>query len=234
MGIPTFALPKFREPIPAREHKTPQHWIFSANEIKRLNSEERLRGIMFIHTIAMRMNLPTLAICAACLFYQRFLMIRDNDVYELAATCLFIACKAEECIQKVEKLAHICSNLVPEKQWVQKILKLEIKVCETIGFDFQVDDPIYPLLEYTQNLDPVVLQISYPIVFDSFKTTLGLQYQPQIIAGAALLIAMKVLNIKINVKMECLDAALQMIELYSPKKVVKLSLEEWAKKNKFT
>ncbi|KAJ1514649.1 hypothetical protein HMI54_011889 [Coelomomyces lativittatus] len=174
-------LPKLKQPpFPSSFHvyhpTTPPQWIFTQEEIELQYSyggtpdeqmkikEKREKGILFLQQLTYRLLLPHTTFAAAATFFHRFYM-RNNfskfHPFDIAATCLFVACKTEETIQKINKLSEICAlvamkgklteTLEIEKEairWKKIILTQEPWVCEAITFDFYVEHPFLFLLKY--------------------------------------------------------------------------------------
>jgi len=77
-----------------------------------------------------------------------------------------------------------------------KILTHELIVLQTIAFDMTIEHPYKSLLTYVKQIQGSrnLAQVAWNFVNDSLRTTLCLQFKPQLIASAAIYLASKFLK----------------------------------------
>nr|GAT58708.1 translation initiation factor eIF-2B subunit alpha [Mycena chlorophos] len=149
-------------------HATPSAWPLQ----KELY--DRARGIEFLFRLGSSLFLPTSAILTAAAWFHRFYMrfpMEDYHRQEVAASCIFLATKTEECGRKLQALL------------------------EALCFDYVVESPhskLVDLIEAHGQEGTRVAEVAWSFAHDSFRTTLCLHYSPQIIAAACYVLAQRV------------------------------------------
>ncbi|OAF62201.1 hypothetical protein VC83_01194 [Pseudogymnoascus destructans] len=198
-------------------------WLFSASEIANSPSvaagltpaEERARrakGVNFIVQAGMLLKVPQVTLGSAAVFFQRFYMrvgmVGERGVhhYNIAATSLFLATKAEENCRKtkeiviaVAKVAQKNANLVIDEQskefwrWKDSILLYEETMLELLTFDVVLESPYSHLQSILQQLglehDKALRNIAWAFLNDSQMTTMCLRMGPRDVAVAAVYFA---------------------------------------------
>ncbi|OBT73251.1 hypothetical protein VF21_08875 [Pseudogymnoascus sp. 05NY08] len=198
-------------------------WLFSASEIANSPSvaagltaaEERARrakGVNFIVQAGMLLKVPQVTLGSAAVFFQRFYMrvgmVGERGVhhYNIAATSLFLATKAEENCRKtkeiviaVAKVAQKNANLVIDEQskefwrWKDSILLYEETMLELLTFDVVLESPYSHLQGILQQLglehDKALRNIAWAFLNDSQMTTMCLRMGPRDVAVAAVYFA---------------------------------------------
>ncbi|KAL5636655.1 hypothetical protein ACGC1H_000570 [Rhizoctonia solani] len=149
-----------------------QQWYFSPIDMLKTPStvhgctlEEELsarqKGVELLLRVAGQLRLPVNAFVAAASYFHRFYMrnsIRDYNYRDIAATCIFLATKVEECGRKLKDVATTVlfktnANLKPDtdiqvleaskehKKWTENILVYEETLLDSLCFDLVVESP---------------------------------------------------------------------------------------------
>ncbi|KAF7363419.1 Cyclin pch1 [Mycena sanguinolenta] len=184
-------------------HATPCNWPIE----KELY--DRARGIEFLFRLGSSLVLPTSAIMTAATWFHRFYMrfsMEDYHRQDVAASCIFLATKTEECGRKLRDVARICqvkilSREVPAdskevEQCQTSILLTEEVLLEALCFDYVVESPHSKLVDLfdAHDEDAKVQECAWSFAHDSYRTILCLIYPPQIIATACYVLAQRVVD----------------------------------------
>lgn len=160
-----------------------------------------------------RLNVRQIALSSSEIYLSRFLTrvsIKEVNVYLLVTTCLYVACKIEECPQHIRLIVSEARNLWPEyiPQDVSKLAEFEFYLIEEMDMYLVLHHPYRSLLqvrdflrenlpEFGFILSNVELQHSWSLINDSYITDLHLVFPPHIIAMAAIYITI-VLEKRLN------------------------------------
>jgi cyclin T len=194
-------------------------WYFTKEELTagytpdELKHEVKLRRntCAFLQEAGMKLGLPQLTIATAIVFFHRFYATRKFSEYEryiIATTCLFLAGKVEETPKKIRDIIAVTEllrnkdkklDLESPEFWAlrENILTHELIVLQTIAFDMTIEHPYKYLLMYVKQIqagNKSLAQVAWNFVNDSLRTTLCLQFKPQLIASAAIYLASKFLK----------------------------------------
>ncbi|KAJ7219246.1 cyclin-like protein [Mycena pura] len=184
-------------------HATPSDWPLE----KELY--DRARGIEFLFRLGSSLVLPTSAILTAATWFHRFYMrysLEDYHRQEVAASCIFLATKTEECGRKLRDVARICQSKVLNRevpseskeveQCQASILLTEEALLEALCFDYVVESPHSKLVDlFDAHDDDILIQeCAWSFAHDSYRTTLCLHYSPQIIATACYVLAQRAVD----------------------------------------
>jgi len=142
------------------------------------------------------LHLPPKILATALVFFKRFYLFHsviDYNVKFIAPTCVYVSCKIEENYIDVEDFCKII-NYKPDQ-----IIKLEIKVMETLKFQFVIFHPYRPLEGFvidisTHNQYPNMDKIhacAITLLDLAMITDLVLCYPPSQIALASLKLAFR-------------------------------------------
>ncbi|KAJ1961535.1 hypothetical protein GGI12_003194 [Dipsacomyces acuminosporus] len=126
--------------------------------------------------------------------------------YNIAATCLFFACKAEETLRKLDDFIPVIVYYASKgilkappgtsefEKWRAVILHNEIVLLQALCFDMVIDHPHSALIELTQLLElkQPLSQMAWSFVADCMKLPVCLVYSPKAIAYASLSLATRV------------------------------------------
>ncbi|KAK7050968.1 hypothetical protein VNI00_005080 [Paramarasmius palmivorus] len=128
---------------------------------------------------------------------------------DVAASCIFLATKTEECGRKLQDVAKVYHSKVsgadvtqiaeksPEvDQYQSNILLTEEYLLEAICFDFTVESPHAELVElYRLGRDDYHLQdYAWSLAHDSYRTPICLFYPPHITATACYVLAQRLVD----------------------------------------
>lgn len=197
-------------------------WLFTEAELLRTPSileglppekerENRSKGVNFILQVGIMLKLPQITLATASVFLHRFYMRHSMQVYHyysMAATCLFLAYKVEECVRKMRELVVACVRVAqkdPHKnvdeqdkeywRWRDNILQYEDLLLEAICFDLSLEPPYKTLFEllmqFEQGDNKRLRNAAWAFVNDSCLTTLCLLFPSRTIAASAFYAAAK-------------------------------------------
>ena len=197
-------------------------WLFTEAELLRAPSildglapekerENRSKGVNFILQVGIMLKLPQITLATASVFLHRFYMrhsMQNYHYYSMAATCLFLAYKVEECVRKMRELVVACVRVAqkdPHKnvdeqdkeywRWRDNILQYEDLLLEAICFDLSLEPPYKTLfdllMQFEQGDNKRLRNAAWAFVNDSCLTTLCLLFPSRTIAASALYAAAK-------------------------------------------
>ncbi|KAJ5648291.1 hypothetical protein N7490_004663 [Penicillium lividum] len=175
----------------------------------------RHRAVEFIWQVSMMLKMPPQTSMTATVFMHRFLMRyslrgqypeQGGDLMHpkvIAAVALFVAFKVDETMRRMKDFVVACcrvamkkSDLIVDEQskdywkWRDLILQNESVMLEFLCFDMQLESPYRVLWDYTLFLgvpdNRPLRHAAYAFLNDSTYTVLSLQFQPRVIAAAAL------------------------------------------------
>lgn len=133
--------------------------------------------------------------------------MEDYHRQNVAASCIFLATKTEECGRKLRDVARVfCSKTrgveikdIPDndkevEEAANAILTTEEVLLEALCFDFVVDSPHADLVDLfdAQEEEPVLQDYAWSIAHDSFRTPLCVLYPPRITAVACYILAQRI------------------------------------------
>ncbi|KAI0054042.1 cyclin-like protein [Auriscalpium vulgare] len=196
---------------------TAQQWLFPFHALsstptaidRSLEAEmyDRSRGIEFLFRLGTSIALHHPGIFTAATWFHRFYMrysMEDHHRQAVAASCIFLATKTEECGRKLRDVARVyCAKArnvdvreIPENgKWVEEatatILLTEEVLLDALCFDFVIESPhaaLVDLLEAHQ-VGSLVEDYAWSIAHDSYRTPLCVLYAPKIIATACYVLA---------------------------------------------
>ena len=157
-----------------------------------------------------RLNIRQVALATAEIYLTRFLTrvsLKEVNPYLLVTTCLYVACKIEECPQHIRFITLEARNLWPEyiPQDITKVAEFEFYLIEEMDLYLVVHHPYKALLQLRDYFSAQAartplhlvltddeLQNSWSIINDSYITDLHLLFPPHIIAITAVYITVVV------------------------------------------
>ncbi|KAH9934789.1 cyclin-like protein [Fomitopsis serialis] len=173
---------------------------------------DRARGVEFLFRMGVALQLPLSALYTAAVWFHRFYMrfsLEDYHRQEVAAACLFLATKTEECGRKLRDVAKVlCAktlNLsaaeVPDdhkdlEQYQNAILVTEEILLEGLCFDFVVESPhaeLVDLFEVRQDTTELE-ECAWSVANDTARTPLCVLFPARIIAAACYILAQHVIE----------------------------------------
>lgn len=199
-----FSLLEARRKIIYLERKMIQNGLIK--DSPNINYDYNMR--IYLHNLMLklgrRMNVRQVAIATAEVYCTRFLTrvsLKEINVYLLVTTCLYVACKIEECPQHIRLIVLEARNLWPEyiPQDVTKLAEFEFYLIEEMDLYLLLHHPYKSLLQlknyfeqkygiYGFKLTDEELQNCWSLINDSYITDLHLLLPPHIIAVAAVYI----------------------------------------------
>lgn len=173
---------------------------------------------IYLHTLIVklgrRLNVRQVALATAEVYLVRFLVrvsVREINVYLLVTTCLYVACKIEECPQHIRLIVSEARNLWPEyiPQDVSKLAEFEFYLIEEMDMYLILHHPYKSLIQIRDFLEDnsikfgfVIgkddLQHAWSLLNDSYITDLHLLFPPHTIAMAAIYVSI-VLKKNLNI-----------------------------------
>jgi hypothetical protein len=171
----------------------------------------------FIKNLCKKLKLKSNVMCSALVFFHRFHAQHvagsvgstvQYDDYDLATSCVFLACKVEENIIKLERILDASHELRTnetkhlsedaERMWKtrERTLICERVLLDTISFNVAVEHSHFhanrfslQLADGDKNEARVFHQIASNILNDSLSTNLCLQHSPALFGAAAVRLA---------------------------------------------
>ncbi|KIY64925.1 cyclin-like protein [Cylindrobasidium torrendii FP15055 ss-10] len=204
-----------REDPPASDELPIDQWIFPLSALRQTPSKwplekqmyERARGVEFLYRLGSSLQLHTPAMFTAATWFHRFYMrfpIEDFHRQDVAAACIFLATKTEECGRKLRDVARVCQAKIESKDinailedskevenCQQVILQTEEVLLEALCFEFSVDNPHSILVDafVEFSISPDVQEVSWTLAHDSYRTPACILWPSRIIAAACLVLA---------------------------------------------
>ncbi|KDQ60848.1 hypothetical protein JAAARDRAFT_124750 [Jaapia argillacea MUCL 33604] len=168
---------------------------------------DRARGVELLYRLGTSLALPSSAMFTAATWFHRFYMrysMEDYHRQDVAASCIFLATKTEECGRKLKDVAKVFqmkitgveadsipTNSKEVEQRQTAILLTEEALLEALCFDFVVDSPHADLVDLFRARDeePILQEYAWSFAHDSYRTPLCVLYPPRIIAAACYVLA---------------------------------------------
>lgn len=162
----------------------------------------RIYCYFLIMKLGRRLNIRQCALATAHIYLSRFLLkvsIREINLYLLVTTCVYLACKVEECPQYIRTLVSEARSLWPEfvPPDPTKVTEFEFYLIEELQSYLIVHHP-YKSMEQIVNVlkePPFELRLSqdelqncWSLINDSYINDVHLMYPPHVIAVACLFI----------------------------------------------
>ncbi|CAD5211142.1 unnamed protein product [Bursaphelenchus okinawaensis] len=199
-------------------------WIFKLEELQCTPSRQkgmseteenrqRRRAIKMIMDLGQEMNIkvcPTIA--TAAVFFHRFYMFYSMHDYrpeKMALTALFLAGKVEETPKKCKDLLTVAAEKFPDfysRLIPSDIFATETVLLHTLRFDIEVFHPYTKIIEYVSIFDlekqhkSFLSTTAWTFVNDSFCTPLCLSWDPELIAVAAIEMALMMAKYQRNIE----------------------------------
>ncbi|KAG6333133.1 hypothetical protein ID866_5960 [Astraeus odoratus] len=170
---------------------------------------DRARGVEFLFRLGSSLGLPSSAMFTAATWFHRFFMrfsMEDYHRQDIAAACIFLATKTEECGRKLRDVArvfqskitgvdvtHIPSESLEVEKQQTTILLAEEVLLEALCFDFVTTSPHSVLVDLFDagQTSTKVQDYAWSIAHDSYRTPLCILFPPRIIAAACFVLAQR-------------------------------------------
>ncbi|KAL4067601.1 cyclin-like protein [Scleroderma citrinum] len=191
-------------PIEALRH-TPS--VDTSNYTVSKELYDRFRGVEFLFRLGSSLGLPSSAMFTAATWFHRFFMrfsMEDYHRQDVAAACIFLATKTEECGRKLRDVArvfqskitgidvtHIPSESLEVEKQQTLILLAEEVLLEALCFDFITISPHSILVDLFDagQASTKVQDYAWSIAHDSYRTPLCILFPPRIVAAACFVLA---------------------------------------------
>ncbi|ODQ81459.1 hypothetical protein BABINDRAFT_32686 [Babjeviella inositovora NRRL Y-12698] len=183
-------------------------------EISQVNIPYHTYMRIFLHQLILKLGrriaVRQIAIATAEVYTTRFLTqasIKETNPYLLVTTCLYLACKIEECSQHIRTIVNEARNLWPEyvPHDATKVAEFEFYLIQELNSYMVLHHPYRSLLQINDVfkelagirnsdphpedaslvLSPNELQNCWSIINDSYITDLHILYPPHIISVAS-------------------------------------------------
>ncbi|KAF9227951.1 cyclin-like protein [Gyrodon lividus] len=205
----------------AHELSVPSQWIFTIHALQRTPSittstytiakelYDRARGVEFLFRLGSSLGLPSSAMFTAATWFHRFFMrfsMEDYHRQDVAAACIFLATKTEECGRKLRDVARVCqskitgtdvSHIAAESVEVEQqqtaILLAEEVLLEALCFDFVITSPHVVLVDIfdTEQGSTRIQDYAWSLAHDSYRMPLCILFSPRVIAAACFILAQR-------------------------------------------
>ncbi|KAH9484309.1 Cyclin pch1 [Psilocybe cubensis] len=135
--------------------------------------------------------------------------MEDFHRQDVAASCIFLSTKTEECGRKLRDVARVyqakvqnadIATIPTESKEVDQcqaaILLTEEVLLEALCFDFIVESPHAELLDLFETLesDLEVQEYAWSLAHDSYRTPLCILYPPRVIAFACYILSQRIID----------------------------------------
>lgn len=166
----------------------------------------RIYCYFLIMKLGRRLNVRQQALATAHVYLSRFLLrasVREVNLYLLVTTCVYLACKVEECPQYIRNLVSEARSLWPEfvPPDATKVTEFEFYLIEELQCYLIVHHPymameqivqVLKLSPYELTLTADELQNCWSLINDSYINDVHMIYPPHIIAMACLFITISI------------------------------------------
>ncbi|CCF51893.1 hypothetical protein NDA11_004095 [Ustilago hordei] len=188
----------------------------------------RFKGINAIYRMGEYMRLSQHVMNTACIYLHRFFMRKPLEYgpnklgyshYEIAATCVFLACKVEESHRKLPSvidaaMASFDKSPAGNQRWAERsfradpsskeyarwrdiVLLSEETLLETLCFDLIVEHPHEILVKACSRLtvDAWLVRLGWTILNDSLRDSTCVMFEAAVLAAGAFHQACKTSNL---------------------------------------
>ncbi|KAK6331722.1 RNA polymerase II holoenzyme cyclin-like subunit [Orbilia javanica] len=149
-----------------------------------------------LQRLARRLQLRQQPLATAETYLKRFYLkvsIRDTNPYLMLSTCVYLACKMEECPQHIRSVVNEARALFQEfiPQDIAKLAECEFHLISELNSYLIVHHPYRTLMEVQVplKLTPDEVMAAWSFLNDSYITDLILLYPPHTIAFTAIFLA---------------------------------------------
>ncbi|TPX32912.1 hypothetical protein SmJEL517_g04080 [Synchytrium microbalum] len=187
-----------------------RHWLLHRSTVLQAKREDflyitdrelvklNLHYTNYLHKLGKKLGVRQQVVATAYVYFKRFFIknaFRNTDPLLVAATCMYLACKIEECPHHIKNVVAEMRNVVNDTQIdgtfpydASTIAEFEFYLMEDLDFYMIVYHPYRPLTQYLKQLgiEKSCLQAAWFIVNDAFKTDAMLLYPPHMISLTAI------------------------------------------------
>ncbi|KAK9314832.1 cyclin-like protein [Lipomyces starkeyi] len=194
-----------------------RHWRFSRQQLEtiRLETESETRfsrpelgdprhlRIYFhglIQSLGRHLSVRQQALATSEIYLARFYVrtsVQETNPYLIIATCVYVACKMEECPQHIRSVVSEAKSLWPDfiTHDPTKLAECEFYLIEELDSYLIVHHPYRSLIQLSKalgasgvnvGLSSDEMQTAWSVINDSYITDLPLLYPPHVIALTAI------------------------------------------------
>ncbi|KAF9935827.1 hypothetical protein BGZ65_002966 [Modicella reniformis] len=183
------------------------HWILDRRRLQDAMREDleyvdiatltRIKMWYYNRKIGKRLQFRQQVVATAIVYFKRFYTknsMRSTDPSLVAATCIYLACKIEECPQHIKHIITEMKTALANHGGfdydTSKVAEFEFYLLEELEFYLIVYHPYRDLTLIAKELkiEESNLQTAWFVINDSYRTDVCLLYAPHMIALAALYI----------------------------------------------
>ncbi|KAK9457178.1 cyclin-like protein [Dipodascopsis uninucleata] len=178
-----------------------------------------------IQSLGRHLQVRQQALATAEVYLARFYVgsaVQETNPYVILATCVYLACKMEECPQHIRTVVAEAKSLWPEyiTHDPTKIAECEFYLIEELDTYLIVHHPYRSLIQLSKalgasgnnaGLSPDEMQTAWSVINDSYITDLPLLYPPSIIALTAIYLSVVLRTPPVSVQSERIRIRLQKI-----------------------
>ncbi|KAJ2160694.1 hypothetical protein GGF46_002051 [Coemansia sp. RSA 552] len=185
------------------EYTSPSEKLISAAD----EQTHRARSCAFIHKMVQKLEMHQFVASTACVLFHRFYMRQSMTkfhYYQIAGACVLLASKVEENKRSLKQIARVCMEVAGKGQtkdaakdydtWIRVLKKQEVVVLENCCFDLEIIHPyrFIDTLAPEFNIPVFVAKAATAHVNDCLRSTVCLRYRPEVVAVAALYLAISI------------------------------------------
>lgn len=166
-----------------------------------------------IQSLGRHLSVRQQALATAEIYLTRFYIhtaIQESNAYLILATCVYLACKMEECPQHIRSVVSEAKSLWPDfiTHDPTKLGECEFYLIEQLEAYLIVHHPYRSLVQLSKalgasgnntGLSPDEMQCAWSVLNDSYITDLPLLYPPHVIAMTAMYLAIVLRAPQLNV-----------------------------------
>lgn len=177
---------------------------------RRAYNQRKLVICKFLSDICIQLKFPRRTLETAVYFYQRYHVTNRFETemcYNVATSCLFLACKQVETIKKVNEICTVSlklrnvTKITPETldTFKKRVFQIELRILESCSFDYRVNNSVH-IDEYIVKLGKElklnykVCYLAWIIAYDVLKLDIILMIPQHTISLAVLKIAYELSN----------------------------------------
>ncbi|ORX47778.1 cyclin-like protein [Hesseltinella vesiculosa] len=170
---------------------------------------DRTKGCVYLMSVATRLNLSQLTIATATTYFHRFYMrqsMKRFHIYDMAATCLYVATKVEESTRRMKDFINVCAQKASKNdkvsleenskdfiRWKDTMLINEVVLLEVLCFDLAVEHPQNYLAKWLPKFNRKVPNSFgrkiWSLLYQCYGSPLCALQSPDSVAAAVILLA---------------------------------------------
>ncbi|EEB06174.1 P-TEFB associated cyclin [Schizosaccharomyces japonicus yFS275] len=171
---------------------------------------QRSKGCSFIINVGTKLKLPQSTLATANIFLHRFYLrhsLKEYHYYDIAATCIFLACKVEDTNRKVRDIVVYCAKVAQKNldleideqtkeywKWRDAILYTEEVLLDSLCFDLTLLHPYEQIRSLASQFAPEskdLTKIAWTYLNDSTRSITCLLHPSYVLAAASFAYALR-------------------------------------------